>query len=69
MNRNQFLRALTAYCAEHGFPKPVFNAKRGKGGHGTVTLGSRFMVVPSGELKKGTQEAILKGLGVPKDAF
>lgn len=68
MNRNQFLRAVAAYCGEHGLPKPRFDSRRGKGGHGVVWIGQRFMVVPSGELKRGTQEGILKGLGLPKDA-
>ena len=39
---------------------------RGKGGHGTVHIGDKFTVVPTGkgELKTGTQKAILRQLGV-----
>jgi len=42
---------------------------RGKGGHGTVHLGDKLTVVPTakGELKTGTQKAILKQLGVKEN--
>jgi hypothetical protein len=68
VNRNQFLRALRNYCKAQGLPKPAFDATHGKGGHGEVSIGDRFTTIPSGELKKGTKEGILKQLGLPKDA-
>ena len=67
MNRDQFLRALKAYCRKTGLAYRQ-DLKRGKGGHGTVWVGKRFTVIPSGELKKGLQEGVLKALGLPKDA-
>lgn len=68
MNRDQFLRALRSYCRDNNLPSPAYNARKGKGGHGVVSIGERGTVVPSGELKKGTLEGILKTLGLPKDA-
>jgi len=49
-----------------------FDAKRGKGSHGTVWIGNRFAVVPNlrSELKKGTMSGICRSLGVkPQDLF
>lgn len=68
MNRDQFRRALKGYCKDQGLPAPEWNMRRGKGGHATVAIGETFTVVPSGELKTFTLEAILKQLGLPKDA-
>ena len=68
MNRDQFIRSLRTYCREHELPAPEVNLRRGKGGHVIVKIGERFTVVPSGELKTGTKEGMLKTLGLPKDA-
>lgn len=68
MNRDQLLRALRSYCRENGLEAPRLDARRGKGGHARLWIGDRFTTVPAGELKKGTLEAILKQLGLPKDA-
>lgn len=68
MNRDQFLRALRSYCKAEGLEAPRFVARRGKGGHGLIYLGARFTTVPAGELKTPTKEAVLKQLGLPKDA-
>ena len=69
VNRNPFIRAIGRYAAAHGLPEPRFDPRRGKGGHGRIWLGDRFTTIPSGELKPGTLEAILKQLGLPKDAI
>lgn len=68
MNRDQFLRALRKYCKANDLPAPTVNLRRGKGGHAVVKVGAMFAVVPSGELKAGTLEGILKLLDLPKDA-
>ena len=68
VNRDQFLRALRTYCRANGLETPRFDPRHGKGGHGRITIGQRFTVIPSGELKTGTCEAILKQLGLPKSA-
>ena len=68
MNRDRFLRALRTYCRDRHLPTPRFDARRGKGGHRRVWIGERFTTIPSGELATGTMEAILKQLGLPKDA-
>ena len=68
VNRDQFIRALRTHCRNHDLPAPEVNYRRGKGGHATVKIGERFTVCPSGELKKGTLEGMLKTLGLPKDA-
>ena len=68
MNRSQFVRALRKYCKANGLPAPALDVSHGKGGHGEISIGERFTTVPSGELKTGTKEAILKQLGLPKNA-
>ena len=68
MNRDQFLRNLRSHCRKSGLPAPEFDARRGKGGHGTVRIGQRFTVVPAGELKAGMLAKILKDLDLPKGA-
>lgn len=67
MNRDAFLRDLRHYCRKAGLSF-AWSAKRGKGGHGIVTVGERFTTVQS-ELTKGRIESILKQLGLPKDAL
>lgn len=47
---------------------PELDASHGKGGHGEISIGERFATVPSGDLKTGTKEAVLKQLGLPKNA-
>ena len=69
MNRSQFLRALRKYCKANGLPVPDLDVSHGKGGHGEVSLGERFATIPSGELQTGTKEAILKQLGLSKNAI
>ena len=68
MHRSQFLRALRKYCKANGLSAPDLDASHGKGGHRVVSIGERFATIPSGELKTGTKEAILKQLGLPKNA-
>ncbi len=68
MNRSQFLRALRRYCKANGLLTPSLDPSHGKGGHGEVSIGERFATIPSGELKTGTKEAVLKQLGLPKGA-
>lgn len=69
MNRDQFLRELRRYCRKADLPHVGWNPRKGKGGHGRVTIGQRFTTVPSGELKSGTLRAILTQLGLPEDAL
>ncbi len=68
MKRDAFLRALKAYARDNRLTY-AWDPGRGKGGHGTVTVGGLFTTVPSGEIKTGLKFAILKQLGVPKDAL
>ncbi len=66
MTRDAFLRDLRRYCRKAGL-EFSFDARRGKGGHGVVYVGSRFTTVQS-DLSQGRIESILKQLGLPKDA-
>ena len=68
MKREAFLRALEAYAKSEDLAFS-WDPVRGKGGHGTVTVGSAFTTVPSGEIKAGLKFAILKQLGLPRDAL
>ncbi|OXE37205.1 MAG: hypothetical protein CGW95_02950 [Phenylobacterium zucineum] len=68
MNREQFIRALRSYCKANGLEPPRFDPRHGKGGHGRIVIGDKFSTIPSGELKTGTLDAILKQLGLPKSA-
>jgi hypothetical protein len=67
MRREAFLRALKSYARANKL-KYSWDPSRGKGGHGTVTVAEAFTTVPSGEIKTGLKFAILKQLGLPKDA-
>jgi hypothetical protein len=66
MRREAFLRALKSYAKANDLAY-AWDSTRGKGGHGTVTVGEAFTTVPSGEIKTGLKFAILKQLGLPKD--
>ena len=68
MSRDQFLRALRAYCRANSL-EFRFDAARGKGGHGRVYIGSQFTTVKSGEIGKGLKTAMLKQLGLPTDSL
>jgi hypothetical protein len=68
MNRDQFLRDLRKYCKANGLPLPTMDSRRGKGGHAIIYVGTAFTTAPSGELKRFTQEAMLKDLNLPKGA-
>ena len=69
MNRDQFLRALRAYCRAQKLPAPVFVKAHGKGGHGRVYVGEKFTTIRSGEIGKGLHKAMLLQLGLPENAF
>jgi len=69
MNRDQFIRALRSYSKANGLGQVRLDLSKGRGGHGRVWVGDRFTTIPSGELKKGTKEGILKQLGLPKEAL
>ena len=68
MNRAAFLRDLKAYCRKTGVDFR-FDAVHGKGGHGRVYVGASFTTVKSGEISNIVKQAMLKQLGLPKDAF
>lgn len=67
MKRDRFLRDLKGYCRKNGLTY-AWDAGRGKGSHGTVFVGPDFTTVQV-ELSEGRIEAILKQLGLPKDAI
>jgi hypothetical protein len=67
MRRDAFLRTLRSYAKANKLAWS-WDPARGKGGHGTVTVGEAFTTVPSGEIKPGLKFAILKQLGLPRDA-
>ena len=60
------LADLKAYCRREKLAFR-FDGRRGKGGHGTVFVADRFTTVQA-DLTPGRIEAILKQLGLPKDA-
>jgi hypothetical protein len=66
IRRDAFLRDLKKYCRKNGLAFE-WDAGRGKGGHGIVTVGVRFTTVQT-ELSEGRIESILKQLGLPKNA-
>lgn len=67
MRRDAFLRDLRAHCRKAGLAY-AFDARAGKGGHGVVTVEGRRTTVQT-TLTPGRAEAILKQLGLPKDAL
>lgn len=68
MSRTAFLRDLNAYCKKQGLAYR-WDAAHGKGGHGRVYVGTQFTTVKSGEISNVLKGAMLKQLGLPKDAF
>lgn len=68
MTRTQFLSRLRCYARRQGLYLAI-EEDRGKGSHITVTLGSLFTIVKSGELKPGYVRVVLKQLGLPRDAI
>lgn len=69
VNRDQFLRALRAYCRRNDLDAPRFDAGHGKGGHGRIWLGARFTTAKTGEISRPLHKAMLVQLGLPADAF
>lgn len=65
MDYKELLKKLKKYAKKHAL-EYHWETTRGKGGHGTVHIGDKFTVVPTarGELKTGTQKAIIKQLGL-----
>lgn len=67
MKRDAFISDLRRYCRKNGRDFS-WSAKRGKGGHGVVTVDGKWTTVQT-DLTEGRIESILKQLGLPKDAF
>ena len=66
MKRDGFLRDLKRYCRNNDLHF-AWDARKGEGGHGRVTVGEGFTTVQT-ELTEGRIQSILKQLGLPKDA-
>ncbi len=69
MKGSEFIKKIRKLGKEHGIAVE-FVKHRGKGSHGTLYYGDRLTVVrnPKDELKKGTQHAMIKQLGLkPED--
>ncbi len=68
VDHKELLRKLKHYAHKEGL-EYYWEALRGKGGHGTLHLGQRFTVIPTGkgELKTGTRAGILKQLGLKEE--
>ncbi len=62
---NEFIKRLKALAELKKLPVRI-DAKRGKGSHQTVYLGSAFTVLrnPKDELKTGTLHGMCKQLGI-----
>lgn len=65
MRGHDFIDRVKKVAKERGIAFR-FDPTRGKGGHGTVWLGGRFMVLPDPrkELKKGTLASMCRQLGI-----
>lgn len=66
VRRDAFLRDLSRYCRKNGLSYE-WTARRGKGGHGIVTVDGVSTTVQT-DLKEGRIERLLKQLNLPKDA-
>jgi mRNA interferase HicA len=63
----ELLRRLRKLARKRGLDFG-FDAKRGKGDHGTIRLGGRKTILPgTGELKTGTLHSMLRDLGLRPD--
>ena len=65
MRGNELIKRVQKYAKINGLPCE-WHPERGKGSHGSLTLGERFTVVrnPKDELKTGTLHAMLKQLNL-----
>lgn len=68
MRRAQFIARLRRLARKQGAALTI-DEGRGKGSHMTVTLGARFTIVKSGELKPGYVRVLLRQLGLPPGAL
>jgi mRNA interferase HicA len=65
MKGSEFLRAVKRLANERGI-EMRFEAKRGKGSHGTLSFGTSRTILqnPKKELPSGTLHAMLRQLGL-----
>ena len=63
MKGEAFIRRTRRYARKNGL-EFLQDVRRGKGSHQTIYLGSRFTVVPHGEIGSGLLAAMLKELGI-----
>ena len=65
MTGNEFIRRIKA-LARHRGVQVQLDAKRGKGSHQTLYLGTAFTIIrnPKDELKTGTLHAMCSQLGI-----
>ena len=68
MNGTEFVRRAKRYARKFGLTFR-FDRSVGKGSHGRLHIGGRFTTVPRRELGKGLLAAMLKDLGMDREAF
>jgi hypothetical protein len=68
MKREQFLSALRRWCRENGRNFRI-DRTGGKGSHLKVHVDDAQTIVKHGEIGPILKQAMLKQLGLPKDAF
>ncbi len=63
MKREELIRKIKALGRKRNIPA-LWDEKRGKGSHGTMTYGILKTTIPKGELKIKTLHSILEKLGI-----
>ena len=65
MNGSEFVRRTRRFARRNGLAFRL-DTRRGKGSHQTIYLGSRFTIVPHGEIRPGTLSSMLKTLDLER---
>lgn len=68
VTREQLIKGIRAWCRKNDVPFAL-NKQGGKGSHCKVTVGERWTIVQSGTLLPRHIDAVLRQLGIPKDAI
>jgi hypothetical protein len=65
MKRERLISAIRRWCRKNGVDFAI-DVEGGKGSHYKVTVGGKWTIVQSGEIRSHQIDTILRQLGIPK---
>ena len=68
MNDREFVRRARA-CARKTGQEFLLDPRVGKGSHVGIYVGTRFTILPHGEIRPGTFYGLLRDLGIDRKEF